>query len=132
MIKIYEGNYDKSEFYSKMGKFFAEKIYTKQMPYIYNSDEKVWFVIEENNLVVAFSSMIIKPNKIELTTAYVEKEHRGKGLFKQLTDVRLEFCKDKKLPIYTTTEHNFIKEYFEKRGFNTYKKTKNYFFLVKE
>jgi len=48
-IKIYEGNYDRAEFYSIMGKYFVEKKYKEEMPYLENKDEKVWFLAFEDN-----------------------------------------------------------------------------------
>lgn len=44
-------------FYSKMGRFFAEERYIRQMPYLRNKDEKVWFTVEQENRVIAFSSL---------------------------------------------------------------------------
>ena len=38
--KEYNEGYDRTEFYSIMGKFFAEKKYRDEMPYLINTEEK--------------------------------------------------------------------------------------------
>ena len=40
--KEYNEGYDRTEFYSIMGKFFAEKKYRDEMPYLINTEEKEW------------------------------------------------------------------------------------------
>ena len=45
-IQCFEGNYDKALFYSKMGRFFAEERYIRQMPYLLNEPDRVWILIE--------------------------------------------------------------------------------------
>lgn len=57
-ISCFEGAYDKALFYSKMGRFFAEEKYIQQMPYLRNETDRVWFTIEENNQIIAFSSLL--------------------------------------------------------------------------
>jgi GNAT superfamily N-acetyltransferase len=128
-IQCYEGNYDRSLFYSKMGRFFAEEWYIRQMPYLRNKPEKVWFTIERDGRVVAFSSLEFPGEYILFTTEWVEPRYRRKGLFKTLTDARFAYCRDLHLPIKTSTNLEFIKDYYLKQGFKTYRTTKNYWFL---
>lgn len=129
-IKCFEGNYDKELFYSKMGRFFAEENYIRLMPYLKNERTKVWFTIEKNGRVIAFSSLLENDSRVLFTTAYVEMLHRRQGLFKKLTDIRFEYCKEIGKPIATATDKEFIKAYFEKRNFKVYRTTKNYWFLI--
>lgn len=63
-IVVYEGEYDRSGFYSKMGKYFAEKEYQNELPYLHNEDEKIWFVAMEEGEVAGFASLVIENTKI--------------------------------------------------------------------
>ncbi|WP_326975282.1 GNAT family N-acetyltransferase [Caproicibacter sp. BJN0012] len=128
-IQCYEGNYDRSIFYSKMGRFFAEERYIRQMPYLRNKPEKVWFTVELDGRVVAFSSLEFPGEYILFTTEWVEPRYRRKGLFKALTDARFAYCRDLDLPIKTSTNLEFIRDYYLKQGFRVYRTTKNYWFL---
>ncbi|MFT4008246.1 MAG: hypothetical protein QM683_22485 [Lacrimispora sp.] len=105
-IICYEGNYDKELFYSKMGRFFAEEKYRRQMPYLKNESDRIWFTIEINNRVAAFSSLRIMDNYILFTTEYVEFKYRRHGLFRVLTEVRFEYCRSLDMPIRTSTIWN--------------------------
>lgn len=128
-IRCYEGNYDRSLFYSKMGRFFAEERYIRRMPYLRNKPEKVWFTIERDDRVVAFSSLEFPGEYILFTTEWVEPRYRRQGFFKALTDARFEYCRELGLPIKTSTNLSFIKDYYIKQGFKVYRTTKNYWFL---
>jgi GNAT superfamily N-acetyltransferase len=131
-IQCIDGNYDKTLFYSKMGRFFAEERYIRQMPYLRNEADRVWFLIENNNRVITFSSLRIMDFYILFTTEYVEAGYRRRGLFKALTDVRFEYCRELDMPVHTATNIEFIKDYYIKRGFEVYRTTKNYWFLCSE
>ena len=53
-IKIYMGNYDKKEFYSQMGEFFADRNYRKKLPYLINDVDKIWYLVYERNKFIVF------------------------------------------------------------------------------
>lgn len=131
-IQCYEGNYDRPLFYSKMGRFFAEERYIRQMPYLCNKPEKVWFTIERDGSVVAFSSLEFPGEYILFTTEYVETRYRRHGFFNALTQARFEYCRGLNMPIHTSTNLEFIKDYYIKQGFKVYRATKNYWFLCKK
>lgn len=131
-IQCFEGNYDKGLFYSKMGRFFAEERYIRQMPYLRNEPDRVWFLIEKEEQVAAFSSLVIKDEYILFSTEYVEIRYRRQGLFRALTDARFEYCQEIKMPVRTSTSIELVKDYYMRRGFAIYRKTKNYWFLSGE
>lgn len=128
-LYCYEGNYSRTIFYAKMGKFFAEDNYIRQMPYLRNKPEKVWFTVEVDGAVVGFSSVEFPASHILFTTEYVEPAYRRRGLFKILTRVRFDYCRDMGLPIRTSTDLSFIKDYYVRQGFVVYRTTRNYWFL---
>ncbi|MDR1014520.1 MAG: GNAT family N-acetyltransferase [Coriobacteriales bacterium] len=131
-MRRYDGSYDRGAFYAKMGRFFAEEPYSRQMPYLRNKPEKVWFTVERDGEVIAFSSLDVKAGYVEFTTEYVESRYRRKGLFRALTEARFLYCRDMKLPIRTSTSIGFIRDYYVRRGFEVYRETKNYWFLRRD
>ncbi|WP_297425803.1 hypothetical protein [Clostridium sp.] len=129
MIKVFKDNYNKSEFYSIMGKFFAEPSFKKELPYLTNRDNTVWHIFLENGEVKAFSSYEESSNKICFSTDYYLDDIKYledilKYKFKELREVNK--------PIDTATSNSKIKYLFEKYGFLEYKRTANYSFLIKE
>ncbi len=99
------------------------------MPYLRNKPDKVWFTIEKEDKVIAFSSLEIPDEYVLFTTEYVEARYRRRGLFKVLTDIRFEYCRDLNMPIRTVTNLEFIRDYYIKHDFKIYRTTKNYWFL---
>lgn len=63
-VREYMGNYNKEQFYSIMGRFFAERIYRKKMPYLCNEREKIWYLFYKGKELVGFCA--VKP--LELHT----------------------------------------------------------------
>lgn len=131
-LLCFEGKYDKTQFYAKMGRFFAEERYIRQMPYLRNESDRIWFVIERKERVVAFASLRIMDTYVRFTTEYVEASYRRQGLFKALTDIRFDYCRELNMPVRTATDIPFIRDYYIKQGFKIYRETKNYWFLMQE
>ncbi len=129
-IQRFEGKYDKTQFYAKMGRFFAEERYIRQMPYLRNESDRIWFLIERKERVAAFASLRIMDEYILFTTEYVEASYRRQGMFKALTVARFDYCRELDMPIRTATNISFIRDYYIRRGFEIYKTTKQYWFLV--
>lgn len=131
-IKIYEGNYDRTEFYSIMGKYFAEKKYKEEMPYLENKDGNVWFLAFEDNELLGFGSVEIMKNKALLSHSYVEEEHRQKGIWSAINKERLQYAKQHNKPIEVITKEEFLKDYWLKHGFEIKRKNGSYYYLRKE
>jgi hypothetical protein len=131
-IIVCEGDYDREFFYGKMGRFFAEDKYKRLLPYIRNEPDRVWFLIEEDNRVIAFASLRVNKKSIAFTTEYVEDGFRRGGLFKLLTEARFDYCDALKQPIRASTNLEYLKDYYVRKGFEIYRTTKTYWFLIKE
>lgn len=58
-VKEFVGNYDKDLFYSIMGKFFAERLYRKKLPYLINDKDKFWYIFFRKGELIGFCSIKI-------------------------------------------------------------------------
>ena len=70
-VKVFKDNYDRGEFYSIMGKYFAERIYRKLLPYLINEKEKVWYLFFENQTLCGFCG-VKKECKVFLLQIFME------------------------------------------------------------
>ena len=126
--------YNKSQFYQLMGGFFAERIYQNMYPYLINTPKTYWYVVIDNkNIVQAFSSFEKKKSKIEIGDIYqsdkIKKNIKETLLKKMLSDIRKY---DQAELIEASVDNLEDKRLFELKGFSVFKKTKNYYFLRKE
>lgn len=129
--------YRKKVFYQLMGKFFAERIYKKKLPYLVNTDQTYWYVVtsKENFDVVAFSSFEKQSKKIEIGDFYcADNLLNGINikrvlLRKMLLDIKKSFPTR---PIVACVNNLEDKHLLELRGFVVYRKTKNFCFLSKK
>lgn len=80
-IKSYTGNYDKAEFYSIMGKFFAERVYRRALPYLINDNEKVWYLYFLEDELVGFCGVRISDEFTTFSDIYVvDKQKKSETL----------------------------------------------------
>ena len=131
-IEIFEGNYDKSKFYSHMGKYFAEPKYQKEMPYLANKEGSVWFLVFEGNVLIAFASLHELKNKMVFQHSYVEEPYRKKGIWKKLNENRFKYASNKNKPIEVITKEEFLKDYWIKNGFEVYRQNGRYYYLRRD
>ena len=89
-IKILKNEYDRVEFYSLMGKFFAEKKYKKELPYLINKDTDIWFLVFNKNILIAFAAINELKRKLIFEHLYIEEKFRDKDIWKMLNEKRLE------------------------------------------
>ena len=73
-IKVYMGNYDKKEFYGQMGEFFADRIYRKQLPYLINDVDKIWYLVYERNKFVGFFGVKICNENTLISDIYIDEK----------------------------------------------------------
>ncbi len=132
MFKTFEGNYNKSEFYSLMGKFFAERKYRKMMPYLVNEDNRVWYVVIENNEVVAFITYLEKLGRINIGYCYISDKIEDKKILESNLITSVHNIGNETKNMYVDIEKGMDKEEYINLGFEVYKETTNYWFLVKK
>jgi len=128
-IKKYEGNYDRSEFYSIMGKYFAEKKYKKEMPYLENRESYTWFLAFTNDKLIGFGSVATFKNKTVLSHSYVEEDHRRQGVWTAINEKRLAHAQKIGNPIEVVTKEPHLKDYWVQNGFSVYRMNGRYYYL---
>lgn len=79
-VKVYMGNYDKSEFYSIMGKFFAERIYKRVLPYLINDKEKIWYLFFSGDELAGFCGVSICDEYTNFTDIYSVDKYQKMGI----------------------------------------------------
>ena len=58
-IKVYIPPYNKQNFYSLMGKYFAERVYRRKLPYLINTSSTIWFLLMNKERIIGFSSIVL-------------------------------------------------------------------------
>ncbi len=131
-IKKYEGNYDRGEFYSLMGKFFAEPAYKKQLPYLVNRESNIWFVAINNDVVIGFVAINETKKIIKLEHDFVEEAYRKNKIYEKLNGTRLAYVKDASKALDVIVKEAHLIQYWSKLGFKEYRQNGTYHYLRKE
>lgn len=127
-MKVYSGDYDKKEFYSIMGKFFAEPEYQKLMPYLKNSSNDTWIVKEEDGEVIAFLSYSESKELINIKSCYYHKISDARQMVTGILKKTAKPCKTTIPKENNKLIHAFMKDF----KFQQTKESKNYIFLRRD
>lgn len=118
-FKHFTDGYDQSKFYALMGKFFAEKQYRKELPYLNNCDDKQWIVAMNGKDVAGFVAIKKAKGDVEFSHVYVVPHHRGEGLFEQIANEWISTVKER-FPgsmVTVTTNDTTVEFFWLKKGF---------------
>lgn len=83
-VKSYVGNYDKNEFYMTMGKYFAERIYRKRLPYLINDKDKVWYLFFKNHELAGFCGVKICQQYTTISDVYYIEKYKEDNILEQI------------------------------------------------
>ena len=103
-VKVYSKNYDKEEFYTIMGKYFAEKVYKKEMPYLFNDKDKVWYLFFDEKELVGFCGVKEGLDCINFMDIYVDKETEKENVLKFICNYIFKIYQKKSIKVITDNE----------------------------
>ncbi|HHD1574552.1 TPA: hypothetical protein ACN1M8_002238 [Enterococcus faecium] len=133
-LVVFSPPYNKSLFYQKMGKFFAESFYRRKFPYLINNSKTTWYIlIDQKSEVRGFISYEDKKKSVFIGEIYVSEKidverYRTFLLNKILFDLKKRNCCLLKTAVRCENE----KILYQEKNFYVYKQTKNYSFLMLE
>lgn len=76
--------YNKRTFYSIMGKFFAEKKYKKELPYLDNADTYEWRLFYSGKRLAGFYSLEQKKGFTKIGNIYVIEDFRKVEVYESI------------------------------------------------
>lgn len=126
-VKVYQGNYDRANFYAIMGKFFAEKIYRKKLPYLINEKNKVWYLFYNQGEFAGFASIQPKENYILVSDFYVIEKYNTISFVESM--VFYLFDTYKKDNIKLLTKSKLEKKLWLEQGFEVTGEKGSYYVL---
>lgn len=128
-IKVYMGNYDKKEFYSQMGEFFADRIYRKQLPYLINDIDKIWYLIYERNKFAGFFGIKICNDNTLISDIYIMENFDKNNIFEYMANHLVNMYKEEDLKVLTKIKAEQI--VWHKLGFEVVGNRGNYAIMVR-
>ena len=128
MINIYK--VQDEEFYSKMGKFFANKNISKEMDgQLYNGDKSTWGIYEEDGLIKGFISLQHGKKVDVLDNFYVLPEYRNKKIGSQLLNEIVGYAQN---DIKLVTRNEIAFTMYMLKGFNIIRKNGRFYTMIKK
>ena len=121
VVKEYIDTCNNSEFYSYMGRFFAERIFRREIPYLINDPEKIWYLFFDNNTLAGFCGVVMNQNGTSFTDFYLLPSYRNLQNKEYMAKYMFAMYKSEKIRILTNSEDEM--KLWENLGFlrNGYK-----------
>ena len=105
--KEYNEGYDRTEFYSIMGKFFAEKKYRDEMPYLINTEEKEWRLFSPPSI-----STDPIPSHTVIFSARPTALYIGARSSAEQAQMLSDICRERNIPCYKMIQ-NYLGDDFK-------------------
>lgn len=131
-IKVFEPGYDKREFYGYMGDPLTMPDVRREIPYLTNARDMVWFLAVNGDELVGFAALLPDKKKVALRNHYVYPARRGSGIFRRLLQASLDYAERKGLPIVVAIKGDTLLKTYQNLGFGEERRTRNYVFLRRE
>lgn len=103
-VREYVGNYNKSNFYSIMGKFFAERIYRKKIPYLINDKDKAWYLFYQNKELIGFCGIKIRQHYTSFSDIYILEKHYSNKVLTYITNYMFNLYKMENIKLLTCSK----------------------------
>ncbi|MBE6144115.1 MAG: hypothetical protein E7169_00875 [Firmicutes bacterium] len=129
-IKVYMGKYDKKEFYGQMGEFFADRNYRKQLPYLINDVDKIWYLVYDKNKFIGFFGVKICTENTLISDIYFEDAPNKINAFKYTAEFLVDLYQEEELKVLTKIKEE--QNIWLKLGFVKAGTRGNYLILIKE
>lgn len=100
-IKVYIGNYNKEEFYSVMGKFFAERCYRKVLPYLINDVDKIWYLIYDKKEFLGFFGIKVCAENTLISDIYIKDCENQMDIFKYMAEYLVNTYQEEQVKVLT-------------------------------
>lgn len=130
-IKIFEPGHNKSEFYGYMGDAFSMPDVKKELPYIGNTKDSVWFLAFDGENLAGFMAVENTKGKVVFKSGYVYPEYRERGVFREIFKAGSNYATSKYpgAPYITACATPCLMKLLTRYGFKETRRTKNYVFM---
>ena len=102
-VKEYIDTCNNSEFYRYMGRFFAERIFRRELPYLINDSEKIWYLFFDHKVLAGFCGVVMNQNGTSFTDFYLLPTYRNDENKKIIAKYMLDLYQGERIRILTNS-----------------------------
>ena len=114
-VKEYIDTCNNEEFYRYMGRFFAERIFRKELPYLINDSEKIWYLFFDKKELIGFCGVVMTQNSTSFTDFYILYSYRNSKNMEYMCSYMFNLYRTEHIRILTNSEDEM--KMWEKLGF---------------
>lgn len=114
-VKEFIDTCNNGDFYKYMGRFFAERIFRKELPYLINDHEKIWYLFFDHKTLAGFVGVVMNQNSTSFTDFYLLSAYRNEENREFIAKYMLNLYQTEKIRILTNSEEEML--LWERLGF---------------
>lgn len=114
-VKEFIDTCNNEDFYKYMGRFFAERIFKRELPYLINDHEKIWYLLFYKESLAGFCGVVMNQNSTSFTDFYLLPAYRNQKNKEFFAKYMLHLYRSEKIRILTNSEDEM--EMWENLGF---------------
>lgn len=103
-VKEFMDTCNNEEFYRYMGRFFAERIFRKELPYLINDGEKIWYLFFDQNELAGFCGVLMSQNTTSFSDFYLLPAYRNHENMEYMARYIMNLYHTEKIRILTNSE----------------------------
>ncbi|MCI8575431.1 MAG: hypothetical protein HFI09_03075 [Bacilli bacterium] len=103
-VKEYMETCNNGEFYRYMGRFFAERIFRRELPYLINDRDKIWYLFFDKKDLAAFCGVVMNQNGTTFTDFYILPSYRAKDNMIYIAKYMTEMYESERIRILTNSK----------------------------
>ncbi len=103
-VKEYMETCNNGEFYKYMGRFFAERIFRKELPYLINDCDKIWYLFFDSNNLAGFCGVVMNQNGTTFTDFYLLTSYRNKNNMQFMAEYMTKMYQSERIRILTNSK----------------------------
>lgn len=114
-VKEYIDTCNNEEFYRYMGRFFAERIFRKELPYLINDHEKIWYLFFDKKELIGFCGIVMTQNSTSFTDFYILPTYRNTKNLEYMATYMFNLYRTERIRVLTNSKEEMV--LWEKLGF---------------
>ncbi len=102
-VKEFMDTCNDGDFYKYMGRFFAERIFKRELPYLINDHEKIWYLFFDKKTLAGFCGVMMNQFSTSFTDFYLLPAYRNEENCRFMASYMLQLYHTEKIRILTNS-----------------------------
>ncbi len=115
IVKEFLETSNNEEFYRYMGRFFAERHFRRELPYLINDSDKIWYLFFDEQTLAGFVGVVMNQNGTTFNDFYLLPTYRNVSNMRYIAHYMFEMYSTERIRILSDSKEELM--LWEELGF---------------